>query len=136
MAGGRPTDYRVEYCDRLIEIMREGASIEEVAADLDISKTTLYNWAEAHEEFMNAKKRGEELSLAWWVKQGRVQLQNRDFSATLFYMNMKNRFKWRDKHDIDHTSGGEPLKPAQVNITAIDPIEAARQYRDIMEKNE
>jgi transposase len=120
MAGGRPTDYRVEYCDRLIEIMREGASIEEVAADLDISKTTLYNWAEAHEEFMNAKKRGEELSLSWWVKQGRIQLQNRDFSATLFYMNMKNRFKWRDKHEVDHSSSDGTMTPTKIIIQAGD----------------
>ena len=34
MPGGRPSSYKPEYCDTIVELMRDGASIEEVAADI------------------------------------------------------------------------------------------------------
>lgn len=99
---GRPTIYDPDICNQVIELMREGASIEEVCYELDIAKQTFYNWCEKYPELMDAKKRGTDLACGWWMKQGRVNLKDRDFSSTLFYMNMKNRFKWSDKHEVDN----------------------------------
>lgn len=89
--------------------MKDGASIEEVAAEIGVAVKTLYNWAEEHEQFLQAKKRGEELSSAWWMKEGRIALRDKDFSYTGWYMNMKNRFGWRDKQETDITSKGNQI---------------------------
>jgi len=88
---GRPTKYRKEFCDRVPELMRDGLSIEEVAAELGVNKTTVYLWAEKHRPFSNALKKGKELSKAWWMKQGRINLKNKAFNSGLWFMNMKNR---------------------------------------------
>jgi hypothetical protein len=33
-----------------------------------------------------------------------------DGNATVWIFSMKNMFGWRDKQDIDHTSGGSKIK--------------------------
>lgn len=94
---GRPTKYRPEMCNRVIDLMAQGTSLFEVAADLGISEDTLYRWKKERSSFSEAIKRGGLLSRAWWERKGRVNLENKDFSSTLWYMNMKNRFGWADK---------------------------------------
>jgi hypothetical protein len=99
---GRPSKYDPKYCDKIIELMSEGASIEEVCYEWRITKATLYNWTEKHPEFLNSKKIGEQLSMGWWMKKGR-ELENTKLNHVLWYMNMKNRFGWSDKQEIQHS---------------------------------
>lgn len=89
--------YTEEHLDLIIESMRGGASITEVAANIGIARKTLYEWVKKFPEFSDTIKRGEALSEAWWMNEGRTNLQNNKFNSALWYMNMKNRFGWRDK---------------------------------------
>lgn len=99
---GRPTIYKEEYNDLVIDLMKEGASITEVAAEIGVSRQTIYDWQEANPEFLYTIKKGFELCEAWWERQGRKNLQNKEFSYTGWYMNMKNRFKWSDRMQTDN----------------------------------
>lgn len=103
--GGRPTKYNSAYCQTVILMMTEGASMVEIAAEIGVNKTTLYEWEKAHEEFSNALKKGRAFSEAWWVREGRTNLKDRNFNHVLWYMNMKNRFGWKDKQEVEHTGG-------------------------------
>ena len=58
---GRPSDYREEFCDLAISLMKEGASITEVAAECGVTKKTLYEWMDKHPEFLNSIKIGVDL---------------------------------------------------------------------------
>lgn len=109
---GRPTKYRSEMCDIVVNEMRQGASKEEIALILDVNPDTVFRWQKENEEFSDAIKKGEKLSQAWWYREGRTNLKDKDFSPTLWYMNMKNRFGWRDKRDI--TSNDKELKELTV----------------------
>lgn len=98
MNTGRPTKYdEKKVCTTLIGLMKEGASLTEVAAELDISRSTLYEWKDQYIEFSDTIKRGEILSQSWWERQGRSNLTSKEFNYTGWYMNMKNRFGWRDR---------------------------------------
>ena len=97
---GRPTKYKPEMCDIVIELMKEGASQQEVLGELGISNATFYKWKQENEEFSETIKRGIRLSQAWWEKEGRTSLRDREFNYTGWYMNMKNRFKWADKQEV------------------------------------
>jgi hypothetical protein len=97
---GRPTKYKPEMCKTVVELMSEGASQYEVLATLGISEDTFYRWKKENEEFSESIKRGSQLSQAWWEKKGRISLDDRQFNSTLWYMNMKNRFKWADKQEV------------------------------------
>ena len=94
---GRPTKYKPEMCAAVVELMREGASLIEVAANIGITEETLHQWKKSNKDFSESVKRGAQLSKAWWMKEGRVALRDKDFNATLWYMNMKNRHGWADK---------------------------------------
>jgi len=93
----RPTKYNADFADTVVTLMKEGASIVEICLELNICKQTFYNWCKEHEEFLDSKKKGVDFSEGWWMKKGRLNLENKDFSYTGWYMNMKNRFGWADK---------------------------------------
>ena len=93
----------------IINLSKEGASIVELAVALDISRQTLYNLSERDEYFLDTIKKCKRYCEAWWLSKGRTELDNRDFSYTGWYMNMKNRFGWADKQENknDNTHTGE-----------------------------
>lgn len=105
-AGGRPSKYNPDEIEKLNALMSVGASLIEVAAALDVTRETLYDWSNPKsprfkKEFSNTLKKARVKSEAWWEEQGRVNLNNKEFSPVLWYMNMKNRFGWRDKQEVD-----------------------------------
>jgi len=112
----RPTKYKEEYADIVMNLMYEGASIVEVCHELKICKQTFYNWCKEHDMFLDSKKRGVDFSEGWWCKQGRIQLENKEFNSTLFYMNMKNRFGWADK--VESKTDVSLNKPEPLQFTS------------------
>ena len=122
MTAGRPTDYDPSICGDIPEMFRNGESKAEVAAALGIARSTFSLWEQKHEEFSAAVKRGVDLSVAWWLREGRMSLRDRDFSYTGWYMNMKNRHGWRDKQDI--TTDGTKIETPHVTITHVEPGKA------------
>ncbi len=109
---GRPLitleDLGDRWKERMFNLAKEGASIIELAVMLDIARSTFYELSERDKEFSNTVKKCKELCEVWWVKKGRISLENKDFSYTGWYMNMKNRFNWKDKQDI--TSNDQEIK--------------------------
>lgn len=110
----RPSKYKEEYNQKVIDLMKEGCSIAEICLELDICRQTFYNWCDENKEFLDTKKKGKDFSEGWWMKQGRKNLENKDFSYTGWYMNMKNRFGWADKTQNDHTTNGKEIQPTVV----------------------
>jgi len=110
MRKGRPTKYKPEYCDTIVDFMRDGASIVEFAASIGVSRDSVYEWAKNNPAFSDALKTAMELCEAWWTAQGRVHMMVKEFNHVLWYMQMKNRFGWRDKQETELTGpGGSPL---------------------------
>jgi len=124
--GGRPKEPFKPWDnweEDIISLYSEGASDVEVRG-LIIKKTedreTLCHelwerWLNEEIAFSETIKKGREFCQIWWERNGRVNLKESSFNATLWYMNMKNRFKWADRHDIN----------ADVNQTTTDMTEEA-----------
>ena len=105
----RPTKYRKEMCQELIDSMSEGFSKEATAAKLGISKDTLYRWDKEHPEFSDAIKEGEIKSQLFWEEIGMDGMRGKiqGFNATTWIFNMKNRHNWTDKKEVSGPDGGD-----------------------------
>lgn len=113
--GGRPLEgaesLPKDWYVKVIELYKEGASDIEIKALIyewrgTFSNTLWDRWMEEEEAFSETIKMGKSLSEAWWSKKGRKSLENKDFSYTGWYMNMKNRFGWKDKQEIEQKITG------------------------------
>ncbi len=116
--GGRPTSYRPEFCERVIELGKEGYGKAEIAAELDVERKTLDNWSNEFPEFLLAMSRARELSLAWWERSGRENICNRDFNANAYRLQVCNRFPddWRDQQRLE-LSGNVRTEPDMQSLT-------------------
>lgn len=104
---GRPKITTKDFFDGWQQMVmgefKMGASRQEIYAMLDISDSTFARLMREDEEFSRTIKTGERYSQAWWLNVGRTQLRNKEFSYVGWYMNMKNRFGWKDKSEQDVT---------------------------------
>jgi len=134
------TKYKPEMDDVVIREMSEGASKTEVCAEIGITRETFNQWTNPESQYYkpslsDALKIGVELSKAWWLKSGRTNLENKDFSYTGWYMNMKNRFKWSDNQNLKHTGPeGGPIKHQWAGGPA--PMTIAEWERQCQEADE
>lgn len=105
MPAGRPTKYRPEMCDTIIELGKTGAGRAEMATEIDICRDTFNEWTANNPQFSDAVKLALQHSQSWWEQQGRLATfgGTDGFNATSYIFNMKNRFpdEWRDKKEVD-----------------------------------
>lgn len=102
--GGRPSKYTKTMCSAIIDCGKQGMCLAEMAAELDVSRSTLFNWAEEHPEFLDAFTRAQELAEAYWAKQLRDGLKKTpsEFQGPANLKYMAQRFKgWSEKAHVD-----------------------------------
>lgn len=117
---GRPSKYKPEYCQMIIDHMAEGASMTSFAAEIDVARSTLNEWVEEHPDFSEAVKKGKAKCAAWWERVGRKNAITGDGNATLVIFGLKNMGAedWRDKQEIDHTTNGKDIQPTRIELVA------------------
>ena len=129
MSGGRPTKYDPSFCETVIECGRDGMSIAEMAAEIGVTRQTLFNWCAERPEFLDAFTRAKDLSLAWWEAQSRVGLYNRDgvsLNASLWSRSMAARFPNEYTERKDLTSSDGSMTPTRIIIEAATSDDASK----------
>ncbi len=107
---GRPSKYRPEYCERVIELGKEGASVVEMAVEIGVARSTLEGeWPLNHPEFSEALAHARECSQMWWEKAGRIGMIENNINSSIWSRSMAARFPndWREKTLI----GSDPENP-------------------------
>ena len=91
---GRPTDYRPEFCEQVVELGKQGKSHAQIAASLGCSRQCLYEWQSVYPEFSYAIKYARDLAQAWFEDIGQVNMvaPTQGFSAALWAKQVSCRF--------------------------------------------
>lgn len=113
----RPTDYRPEFCEIVVELGKAGKSVAQMAAEFDVSKQTVHNWMDAHPEFLDAMTRAKTHAQAWWEAKGQdglfVAPGVGTFNGSVWSRSMAARFPddWRENKGVELTgAGGGPVQ--------------------------
>lgn len=116
MPAGRPTDYRPEYCEAVIEFGARGKSLAWMAAELDVVRDTIHEWMKVHPEFSDAMARARLKSQAWWEDFGQDNTMlppgAGTFNAAAWGKSVSARFPddWREKVAIGGADDMPPIK--------------------------
>jgi len=121
---GRPSLYDPKYCEEVIALGRIGKSIEQIAANLNVSLRVLYDWRDKHPEFLHALEDCKTYEQAWWEEQAAAYMvENKEsdrLNATLWSRSMAARFpkKYREstKTEITGADGAPLLSGIQVSF--------------------
>jgi hypothetical protein len=96
-----------EICDKLIELMSQGYTQDEVCAEVGVSPKSFLNWRTKggphyEEDFAKAYERAKIKQYSWWVRRGRDNIMDgKDFNTPLFGLYMANMFGWRSAASKD-----------------------------------
>ena len=143
---GRPRGYKDEYRDKAYRLCLLGYTDAELAKFFSIAKSTLYAWKLEYPEFSEGIKSGREdadsrvarsmyeRAVGYshpeekvFLDKGKIIVHKTtkhyppDTQAGVFWLTNRQRAKFRDKKDLEHTGvDGEPL---QIIIKVAEPNE-------------
>ena len=134
---GRPTKYDPSFCEKVIELGREGKSRAYIAGKLGISRETLNVWSKEIQPFSDAMTQAMLLSQIWWEDKGQEHLTESIFQASMWSRSMAARFPddWRevsrqeqsgpDKTPIQHNVTGDAIAALTSRLARLTPKEPA-----------
>ena len=139
-AGGRPTLYRGDLCDRLVDAMAKGLTAEAAAARIGISARSLFYWQQQHPEFLQAIQEGRQRSQLWWEERALAMANGESGNTQIVVLGLRNRSRaatgWNnDTVKLEHTGpeGGpvEVKAEHKIDIASLEP-EQRDQLREIL----
>jgi hypothetical protein len=146
--GGRPTDYREEYNEKVYKLCLLGATDKEIGDFFDVTEQTVNNWKKDYPLFFESIKSGKaeadanvasrlysramgfiapDTKIATHEGQitDTIEVEKHyppDPTAAIFWLKNRQPDKWRDKQEIDtNISGG-----IEVSFTSPDLDEYAK----------
>jgi len=132
---GRPTAYRQEFCERVIQLMAEGRSLDGCAAILGVHPDSLYTWQKAHGEFSDAVRAGRAAATAFWEGRLLDVAKGGSGNANAIQWALRNRSRaasgWDHAHakvELSGPNGGA----VQVDMTVIDARALTPEQREAL----
>ena len=129
-AGGRPTLYHREMCNRLVDAMAGGLTAEAAAARIGISARSLFYWQQQHPEFLQAIQEGRQRLQLWWEERALAMANGELGNTQIVVLGLRNRSRaasgWNnDTVKLEHSGpeGGpvEVKAEHKVDIAALEP---------------
>src|SRR5687767_14012959 len=105
MAAGRPSKFNDDLIEKVRELALSGSTDEEIAASIEVSRSTLVLWKARHPEFSDALKSWkDEADDAVELSLYRKALAG-DTTACIFWLKNHRSQDWRDKRDVEYSGG-------------------------------
>jgi len=105
---------------QFITFSRTGLSEVEIAAKFEVSVGTMRKWSEKFLEFNQAFEIGQAMYEAWWLEEGRRNLDNRSYNVGLYKFMTGNKLGYSDKMESKNlnVSAGVLLVPGSMSEDA------------------
>ena len=130
---GRPTKYKPEYCERIIEMAREsGAGPAEYAAEFDVDRASLYRWAEENEDFAQSLLRAKTHEQAWWERAAKTGMFAEKFNALVWKTSVQARFRSDYTERTQTEITGKDGAPVQFETKTIDSRALTPEQREAL----
>lgn len=119
---GRPSKYRPEFCQAVIEDGRLGFSLSAFAGGIEVDRDTITEWRKVHPEFDQACKTAKAVR-ARFLEGGMMErdIPAPAMNARKFALVNCAEDDWRSETTLKHV-GGDPAsgdKPVQVNVSGL-----------------
>lgn len=117
---GRPSKYDPDYCEAVVEHMKDGASLTSFAAEIDVARSTIGEWMNEFPEFSAACARAKAKCAAWWEKTNRILAATGTGNQGACKLGLTNMAAddWREKVETEHSGN---LTYTKVERTIVDP---------------
>lgn len=109
MPVGRPTDFKPEYGEEILNTMATGLSLAAAAADLGIHRQRVYEWVDKHPEFADTIKLAQSKRQAFLERRLlKDDLPGPQITSTIFALKNAAAADWREKvdHELTGKDGG------------------------------
>ena len=117
-------DLKKDWKQIIMDCGQEGGSAVEMRCLLGVAQTAWSTLMEDSEEFRITVSTAQDMCEVWWERAGRSMVTGSPGNATVWSLNMRNRFAWFDKQDLSHTSPDGSMKPVdkvEISIVGQDP---------------
>ena len=129
---GRPTLYRPEYCEQVLELGKAGKSLPQMAAFFDVDRTTLDYWEANIPDFSHALNRAKVHAQAWWEEKAADNLNADKFNGLVWKTTMQARFRedYTERRVQENT--GKDGGPIQLESKVVDATELTADQREAL----
>jgi hypothetical protein len=101
-AGGRPSEYKPEYCQAVIDKMEQGLSLAAFAGSIKVARDTVYAWMHEHSEFSDAVARARSTRVLWLERKLLASRKGAETTAAIFALRNADPSEWRDVRNVQH----------------------------------
>lgn len=127
MPRGRPTKYRPEFCQQIVDLMGEGLSLTAAAAELGITRECAYQWAYTKPEFRQALELGRGKRLLFLERGLLAAKDSVTVASRSFALKVADRFEWGDRQ----LGPGEEQPLKEIKIRIVSPQEQRRDLKTV-----
>lgn len=96
---GRPTLYRPEHCDAVIDAMSEGLDLSAFAGTIRVSRETVYEWQRVHRDFADAVNIGKATRLLFLQRKLLTTQIGVGVTASIFALKNADPDNWQDRYN-------------------------------------
>ncbi len=128
---GRPSDYRPEMCDDLIEYMSQGYSLTQWCAKNNMYTEKAQDWMVSYPQFGVAYKIAREKCEEVWEEKVKNSMNDRTVNFGVLKMYMGHRFKW-----AEHTNVTSQNQNMNLNVNVDADIDNVRALSEMIKVGE
>lgn len=132
---GRPSKYRPEFCERVIEMGRQCFTPEQMAAELGVSRSTLISWKHTKPAFKAAMQLASTYSQAAMEKIGFEGLHDKSFNGQLWLkmMQARHRETYTERAELTGVDGAPLMRPTKIELIGVLPNRDAGERSNVID---